>query len=291
MGDTAATLTLPDGRTLGYARWGPSDGRPVFHCHGIPSCRLDGVPGDDEVCAATGTQVVTVDRPGVGLSDPKPTRRLIDWPEDLAALADALGFERFGILGWSAGSPFALACAARLPERVTAVALVAPPAPVEHAGDVDQFGRRAYFRIALAAPWLMSAAFRPLVPLARLSSRLATEIVWLGSSKPEMEIVRGAERRAAMASTTPQMLRQGAGGIVEDMKLVTKPWGFDLDEIRARVLIWHGDADSFVPRESSEHLVARLPDCRLIPCPGEGHFLIYERIEEILSTFTTAGSD
>jgi pimeloyl-ACP methyl ester carboxylesterase len=289
VGDTAATLTLPDGRTLGYARWGPADGEPVFHCHGIPSCRLDGVPGDDAACEATGTHVVTVDRPGVGLSDRQPGRRLIDWPDDLAALADALGFERFAVLGWSAGSPFALACAARLPDRVTAVALVAPPAPVERTGDVDQYGRRRYFRIALAAPWLMSAAFRPLVPLARLSPRLATEVVWFGSSKPEMEIVRQAEHRAAMAATTPQMLRKGAGGIVEDMKLVTQPWGFDLDEVRTGVTIWHGDDDSFVPLESGERVAAALPDGQLVRCPGEGHFLIYERIEEILARLTAKG--
>src|SRR5947209_6974833 len=74
-------------------------------------------------------RVITVDRPGMGLSDFQPGRKVLDWPADVAALADALGLNRFAVLGFSGGCPFALACAFRLPERVTVLGIVSGVVP------------------------------------------------------------------------------------------------------------------------------------------------------------------
>jgi pimeloyl-ACP methyl ester carboxylesterase len=46
-----------------------------------------------------------------GLSDFQPHRRLVDWPDDVSAFADALGLARCAVLGMSAGGPYVLACA------------------------------------------------------------------------------------------------------------------------------------------------------------------------------------
>ena len=127
---TNQTMILRDGRRLGYAEHGDPVGTPVFFFHGSAGSRLEH-PAD--VCA-TGIRIISTDRPGHGLSDFQPGRKLIDWPDDVAQLAAHLGIDKFYILGWSAGGPHALACAYSLPERVAAVALAASPAPMSWSG-------------------------------------------------------------------------------------------------------------------------------------------------------------
>src|SRR2546426_11840898 len=102
----ADTLELEDGRKLAYAEFGPAGGRPVFFLHCSPGSRLQ-CP-DPDAPERLGLRVVTVDRPGYGLSDPSPGRLLTEWPADVAALADQLGIDEFARLGWCWGGHHAL---------------------------------------------------------------------------------------------------------------------------------------------------------------------------------------
>ncbi|MDJ0497340.1 MAG: alpha/beta hydrolase [Acidimicrobiia bacterium] len=104
--ESSQTLRLEGGRALGYAEWGDASGFPLFHFHGSSSSRLER-PVQPDVLSAV--RLVTIDRPGHGLSDFQPDRSLLDWPEDIAALADHLGIEGFAVSGWSFGGPYALA--------------------------------------------------------------------------------------------------------------------------------------------------------------------------------------
>ena len=119
-------VRLRDGRALAYAEWGDLHGPPVFFFHGSPLSRL-WCP-DEEATQAAGVHLVAVDRPGFGRSDLQPGRRLVDWPLDVAELADALGIDRFAVAGYSAGGPYAVACAALIGERVTRAGLVSTTA-------------------------------------------------------------------------------------------------------------------------------------------------------------------
>ena len=95
---------------------------PLLYFHGNPGSRLDFAPDRyDEALRAAGVRFIGTDRPGFGLSDPKPGRGHADWPADVSALADSLGLDRFAVLGYSRGGRYALACAALIPERLTAV--------------------------------------------------------------------------------------------------------------------------------------------------------------------------
>ena len=105
---SSETIVLKDGRKLAYAEWGDPAGKPVFHFHGSSGSRLERPP-DEKVL--TGIRLITIDRPGHGLSDFKPGYRLLDWPDDVTALADHLGINKFAVEGWSFGGPYAIACA------------------------------------------------------------------------------------------------------------------------------------------------------------------------------------
>ena len=120
-----STLMLIDGRTVGYAEFGPAEGPPIVHCHGNGTSRLE-LDVVESLAASAGVRLISIDRPGVGRSDPKPGYRLLDWPDELVQVADQLGIARFAIEGMSGGAPFALACAYKIPERLQACGLISP---------------------------------------------------------------------------------------------------------------------------------------------------------------------
>ena len=118
------TMTLPDGRTLAYTEIGAPGGPVALYFHGAPGSRLELV-ALDEAFAAVGVRVVTPDRPGYGGSTPRRGRTTADWADDVAALADHLGVERFAVMGLSSGGPYAVACASLLGDRVTGAIVAA----------------------------------------------------------------------------------------------------------------------------------------------------------------------
>ena len=111
------TIKLRDGRTLGYAEYGDRNGVPVVFFHGTPGSRLMAVPAWNDT--SLGIRLIAPDRPGLGLSTYLPHRTLLNWPGDVAELADALKLEKFIVAGVSGGGPHSLACAYALPDRVS----------------------------------------------------------------------------------------------------------------------------------------------------------------------------
>ena len=139
--------------------WAIPDGTPILFFHGFGSSRLIRHP-DDALAEQAGVRLICIDRPGIGLSTARPGRRLLDWPVDVASLADELGLARFSIIGWSGGGPYALACAYAMPDRTTEVGLVSAPAPLAGVRKPDYLipRHRAAARAAGTAPWIIRLA-------------------------------------------------------------------------------------------------------------------------------------
>lgn len=117
-------LQLPDGRILGYRKYGVTDGRPLFYFHGTPGSGIEFELFAGEAGARRhGHRIVVPDRPGMGHSTFLAGRTTSDWPADLAALAKHLEIGRFGVLVYSGGAPYAVATALALPDRVTLMGL------------------------------------------------------------------------------------------------------------------------------------------------------------------------
>ncbi len=157
--DTA--FQLSDGRRLAYAEYGAVTGVPVFLFHGLPGSRLawgllpnDPLPSD--------LRIVAPDRPGYGGSDPKPGRTLLDWAEDVMELANALEIQKFAIVGVSGGGPGALACAWKMPERLTCAGVVSSAAPTDAPGVFEGMSltNRFFMKLAWHVPWLSTLNVR-----------------------------------------------------------------------------------------------------------------------------------
>jgi len=275
-------ITLPDGRRLGYALLGDPCGFPVVYCHGFPSSRLEarrvGVVAGD-----LGAMVIAPDRPGIGLSDFQPQRRILDWPEDLRHLTAALGIERFSLLGCSGGLPYAVAAAYRLADRVFRLASLSGLGPTDDAALTRSMGGAARFGFHLARhrPRLFDLAYGT---LGRLVARFPGLVFLLNeATPPDQRVLKQAEVRNNLRCAIVEAFRQGHRGPLHELRLLAQPWAFDPQEITTPVDIWHSCQDHVVPLAMAEALARRMPQAVLTRLEDDGHISpIYEHGHRIL---------
>jgi pimeloyl-ACP methyl ester carboxylesterase len=290
----ATRIRLRDGRTLAYATVGEPAGAPVVAVHGTPGCRDPATWAD--AAAATGARVILPDRPGYGLSDFHPTQTLLDWPSDVRDLADALGLDRFAVLGVSGGGPYAAACGYALPDRVTAVGLVCAMGPFWDVPEVDaaatdEAGRwiRELIDLGRADPDAAAAHARDECERdADMCGRDPDEFVafWFdgeGVPAADRALLETPELREHVKDQVREALRAGVDGYTQDELIIAvRPWGFRLDEIRVPVHLWHGELDTLVPIESASYAARTIPNCSPRFFSDEGHLLAFRHSEEIL---------
>ena len=282
-------LRLADGRLLGYAEFGDPAGTPVLFFHGLGTSRLI-CPPDEGVARGLAVRLIAVDRPGIGLSEPLPGRRLLDWPADVVQLAEQLGLRRFAIVGWSGGGPYALACGRSLPERVSAIALVSAPAPlagVPRAPYLRRFHRNAA-RAAGRAPWMIRFALWHWGRSQRRDAARFFEQSVGAMCAADQEVLAEPGLRNRMIANSAEIYRHGGRGLYDEALVLARRWGFTATEVTPPVQLWHGALDQVVPVSMAEYLAATLPDCRPTIQPDDGHHLLYRRWPEILAGLVSA---
>lgn len=285
-------IRIADGRVVAVAEWGDPAGVPVVSLHGTPGGRIS-YGHEPGVYARLGIRRITLDRPGYGESTRLPGRSVADIVPDVAAVADALGMDRFGVMGGSGGGPHALACAALLPDRVLRCVAAVSPAPWDlvdfdplagmNAGNVEEF----------TAAMAGEAAHRPIAEreaatsLERLRSGRAD---WLGDSyeMAESDQAELARDLAAALDDMEHALAPGVDGWVDDVLAMVKPWGVDLAAIRCPVRVEYGRSDTFVPPANGDWLVAHIPGA-MASITDAGHLPSDQRFEEVLNWVVAGG--
>jgi len=286
-GDTEdQTLTLRDGRRLGYAQYGRPDGEPIFYFHGHPGSRLE-ARFARQAAAEAGYRLLALDRPGYGLSDFRPGRVITDWPDDVAEAADLLGLDRFSVAGVSGGGPYALACAWRMPDRVTRAAVISSVAPYQVPGITRgmRWQNQVGFRLGARWPMLARALMRSMQRSISGRPEQTIDALARAMSPADVQIVRRTEVRDILVADITEAFRQGIAGAARDVALLGRPWGFPLSEIEPQVLLWQGEADTLVPPAMGRYLAGQIPHCHATMLPGEGHLLVIERMPDLVEAF------
>lgn len=211
---------------------------------------------------------------------------MLDWADDIGELADALDIDRFAVVGTSSGGPYALACAVKLPARVSGVGLASTVVPLDEVAPARED---------------LEAKERELVRLARHDPLQAVKAVSEGAGwlleKPEMflefprpdpdqRMLEDAEVRAMYLEQIVEAVRPGLDGYGWDEVVERNPWGFRLADVKTVVYLCHGDQDPYIPRSHVEVMVSRIADCQTTFYADEAHGLIVSRWREILATVT-----
>ena len=291
---TAQTLTLDDGRTLGFDDVGDPDGTPVLYVHGTPDSRRARHP-DDGIATRLGIRLVAVDRPGSGLSTPHRTGTFGSFADDAVTLADHLGVARWCPFAWSAGAPYALALAARHPGRTGHVAIAAGLVPfVAYAepGILDDAdgGRLTVAELGaeLGAQQLAEMVAPMLVPFP-CDDVLAREHV--------LEQADPSRRRFfddfpgtldVLAAGTADSVAQGLDGITRDLELQVEDPDVDWKRVGTEVDLWYGEHDTTAPPAFGAWWEGQLDRAELSVLPGEGHLLALTHWEAILARLVTS---
>ena len=120
------------GRVISFSEVGDPNGATVFVCLGMGLTRFV-TAFYDELATTLRLRLITIDRPGVGNSEPYPPNDRsgpLSWPDDVLAICQHLGIQSFSLLAHSAGAIYALASALILPHMIQGkVHLLAPWIP------------------------------------------------------------------------------------------------------------------------------------------------------------------
>jgi pimeloyl-ACP methyl ester carboxylesterase len=270
-------VTLDDGRLIAWYQFGEPSGSPVFYFHGFPGSGVEASWGHGKATGA-GVRLIGLDRPGFGRSSFDAGRTILGWADDVLAVADALDLAQFSVLGMSGGAPYALACAARLPDRVTRAMIVSGLGPMP--GGRIEPGMTLFNRAGLWlarrkwAGWVLDAG-RPIVGyvLRRHTGRVVAHLAHISGPR-DREALEVLGIGPVLEESFRRAVRAGARGMVAEARLFA---GFDgewLDRVERPVHWYHGERDVIVPIVMARRAEAALPMCEVHEYPDEGHFSV-----------------
>ncbi len=281
-------LPLTDGRILAYAEYGDPLGKPVFFFHGMPGSRFFRPP--DQITRNLGVRLITTDRPGYGLSTFQPGRRILDWPKDIVQLAGYLGIQNFSVIGHSGGAPYVAACAFALPDYIHAAAVISGAGPVDSPDVTRGMSLTNKFGVSVGyfLPWPLWQVLVWVFYHRRARDPAAEMDNGKGIRPPaDDEQIHRPEVRETCLVSEVEAFRPGQRGLAWDARLLTRPWGFRLEDIRLPFYLWHGTDDDQATIAMARYVAGKIPGCKTTICENEAHLLLFPHWEEILMQLIT----
>ena len=294
------TFTLASGRRVGVTTFGDADAeRLIVFCHSAPGTSI--FDPDPLVTSTRNVHIVALDRPGYGSSDPLPEGQ---WPSIQRYSDDVAEYLRFlrrdegsigvrpgpvGIAGWSAGGRVALAVAARHPELVDRVAIVATPAPNEHvrwippelASMSEELGKRSPDDAIAQLGEMLDGQ---LGEVMNARADLPVPLDAVGASDVDSAVLELPGVRDRLERMMRDAVVQGTRGLAADILSYTaRPWGFDVGAVKAKTLVVNGQADAIAGNAHATWYQRALPDARIEMIPKRGHLVIVPAWDRVLS--------
>jgi pimeloyl-ACP methyl ester carboxylesterase len=284
-------------RTTTGAAWVPARGRSrgveehvVVLCHSAPGA---GIFDPDPVETRTNVRLLSVDRPGYGGSHPVAAgawATVASAADDLAVVLDGLHGERVGVVGWSAGGRVALALAARRPDLVDRVVVVATPAPDAEVPWIERDQRDELERLRGLAPEQAHAELGKRLAAVVPMDPHSPEALWLlGAGSADEAALRADGVRARLGEMLRAAFVQGTRGLAADIAgYCLQPWGFEPDAVQAKTLLLYGSRDPVADPRHGRWWQSRLPDAHLEVVPGAGHLLLVPMWARVLAYLAPA---
>ncbi|WP_420859242.1 alpha/beta fold hydrolase [Marivivens marinus] len=285
---TRRTLNLlrPDGSGVEVTTFGATSGRTVLLVH--DPYRYTFTSAVERAADSAGLRFVVVCRAGYGRTDPPAspdTTRLDATAADFAMTMDHLGLSNAPLVGVGAAAPVTHRLAARLGNRVSALAFVSaspPPGMAQPNG--------------VSAGWI--ASILKTLTVSRSMARFLTvsgirAMVSLGARRFICLQMRGTSDLKE-AESDPEILTEfdaslrnasllGLGALTEDMETLFQDWRDDAFAHDLSVHLIHGDADQIHPIAAIEAFASVDPKrIRLTSVSGAGYFLLETRPDDVM---------
>jgi pimeloyl-ACP methyl ester carboxylesterase/DNA-binding CsgD family transcriptional regulator len=200
--------------------------------------------------------LIRYDMRGCGLSDREAGDFCFQrWVEDLEAVVDAAGVERFALLGVCSGGPTALAYAAAHPQRVSELVLYGTYARGRFRRDTDQVEKGKVLLDMMRLGWAQenhpflqgwASAFQP------------------GGTKEHLRSWCALQRASTRAETATSLLRTASD---LDLSTVTS-------RVRCPMLVVHVERDAVAPAVEGRLLASLLADARFVQLDSDNHILL-----------------
>jgi pimeloyl-ACP methyl ester carboxylesterase len=273
-------VPAPDGRTLAVEDAGGRGGRPVMVHVGTPGGRRLYGPRTMADAERRRLRLISYDRPGYGDSTAQPGRCTADCASDVRVICEALGIKRLAMWGLSGGGPHVLACAALLPDLVTAVASLASLAPYDAEGLdwLSGFSQEAReeVRLTFADRPGARALFHKEREEILAASPAQLALDWMARA-PGVDLAVVTEE----AVSVQLALAPGIEGSWDDCVAQLTPWGFEVAQISVPVLLLHGGQDKAVPFSHGQWLASHIPGVESWFFDDEGHSLRETHIADV----------
>lgn len=275
---------LSDGRTISYVEFGDKNGVPVFYAHGCPSSCLDAQIFHEEALRCN-FRIIATDRPGMGESSNMEKRCLLDYPRDIEKLANGLSIDKFGVIGWSGGGAFTIACAYALADRLLFnITLAGYVNFFELTNARDLFKSKldqVSIAFAMKYPSLFTLMFGAMNLFQKALPRLFYRIFVSGLCLNDREIAKNLTFRKMLIESLTDSFRQGSEGVRKDTLIHYADWEFRLEDINFKLHVFHGTEDTLVPIEFSLFIKKRSKNCYIHVLDQEGHFFPFKYQKQI----------
>ncbi|QKW40831.1 alpha/beta hydrolase [Actinomadura sp. NAK00032] len=269
-------VRLSDGRSLGWAEWGSPDGIPVLLCAGAATSRWLGFGGG--VVETLGVRLVSVDRPGLGVSTPAPGRTFSDFAGDMRQLCVLRGLENPAVVANSQGAPFAIACAEAGVASAMALVSGADEVAAPQFASVLPADLRGLVERATSDPDGAEEFF------AGFTAEAMWNMVMAASPECDLAVYRDPDFAAAYRRALDEGFAQGAAGYARDTVLAMGRWPFVFDKISVPVDIWYGEHDTSHSPDNGAFLATRMTTAQRSVVPGIGGALLWTHAEPILTS-------
>ncbi|CAG8600146.1 9935_t:CDS:2 [Funneliformis caledonium] len=268
-------VRLKTGRVVSFSEVGDRNGFPVLVFLGMGCVRYF-IAFFDDLASSYGLRLICPDRPGVGLSDDVKVdeQQVLKWPDVIEELCEILSIDKFFIMAHSAGAPYALACAMKIPERLQGtIYLVCPWVSTTIANNFK---------------WLR---FVP-TPIMKLTNTAGISLQQMlhgrqpYSTKPLHQRNSGALASPMSSLEKKQQLgiailkasfAENLSGANNDLLMCFErrhSFGFSYTDINHPVHVFHGTKDERIPVSAVKWMEDNMPDCKLSLIEGGKHSLL-----------------
>jgi len=276
------SIKLQDDRTFSYAEYGVPNGYPIIYCHGSQSSRLE-MHHDVSFATDNNLRIITIDRPGHGLSDFNPKGSIQSFAIDVAELTTHLNIKKYSVIGMSAGAPFAMGIALAHKNQIDNLSIVSGFAPFN---DKSKSYLKKEVKILLQLAKSIPLLLRFLLKIQRFQlkknpSKALKQFLKV-MSEPDQLILKNPAVLEVIERMFTEAFRNGSKGVAYEIsKILVRDWNININEIDVPTTIYQGKEDNNVPFAWAESLQAEIPNSQLKVYPKEGHLLVFEHAEEI----------